>query len=189
LGIIALLIIAVVVFSKMSTRFDYKGVKFDMVQEGELILYHTDFPIMYINSQDPTGLATSANYNIYLRNDPRELEKTVPAIGTLVSIEDTVVNITKEFECEGKQMIAIANLNNLYGAIGKKFISDENAACDPLGRYMYVVIQSGNETSVEQFGPRCYNINIKDCEILEGTERFIIGMLVNINLEQSKAEN
>ncbi|MCX6750206.1 MAG: hypothetical protein NTZ83_02005, partial [Candidatus Pacearchaeota archaeon] len=58
---------------------------------------------------------------------------------------------------------------------------DENASCDELGRYMYIVVQPGEETSVEKFGPNCYNINIKDCEILEGTERFITEMLVKIH--------
>jgi hypothetical protein len=161
-------------------KFDYKGVTFNVVNEGNLVLYHTSFPVAYNGGV--------ADYNIYLRNDPREIAETVPAKGTLLDIQDTVINITQEFNCDGKQMIAIANLNNLYSAIGKKLITDENASCDSLGRYMYVVIQPGNETSVEKFGPNCYNINIKDCEILEGTERFIAGLLVKINLDQSQVK-
>lgn len=161
-------------------KFDYKGVTFNVVNEGDLVLYHTSFPVAYNGGV--------ADYNIYLRNDPREIAETVPAKGTLLDIQDTVINITQEFNCDGKQMIAIANLNNLYNAIGRKLITDENASCDSLGRYMYVVIQPGNETSVEKFGPNCYNINIKDCEILEGTERFIAGLLVKINLDQSQAK-
>lgn len=162
----------------IGTNFEYKGVKFDMVKEGRLIFYHTSFPVMYNG--------TPNIYNIYLRNDPRDLEDKVPAKGTLVSLDDTVINITQEFDCDGDQMIAIANLVNLYNAIGKTLIKDETASCDPLGRYMYLTIQPGNLTSIEMVGPNCYNINIKDCEILEGTERFIVGMLVKINVEQSK---
>jgi hypothetical protein len=160
----------------IGTHFTYNGVEFDMVKEGKLIFYHTSFPVVYNGTQNM--------YNIYLRNDPRDLEKEVPAKGTLALLDDTVINITQEFDCDGDQVIAIANLVNLYNAIGKTLIRDETASCDPLGRYMYLTVQPGNSTNIEMVGPNCYNINIKDCEILEGTERFIVGMLVRINLKQ-----
>lgn len=173
IGVLALIVILGFFFVKSVRGFNYKGVKFDLVKEGELILYHTSFPVIYQGN--------GAEYNIYLRNDPRELEKKVPASGTLLSIEDTVINITDEFDCEGDEVIAIANLVNLYKGIGKNIMKDENASCDLEGRYMFVQIQPGNVTSVEKFGPNCYNLNVNNCEILEATERFIVGMLVNIN--------
>jgi hypothetical protein len=46
---------------------------------------------------------------------------------------------------------------------------------------MYIVIQPGNETRIDKFGPNCYSININNCQILEGTERLIGKMLVAIN--------
>jgi len=46
---------------------------------------------------------------------------------------------------------------------------------------MFVLIQESTRTSIEQFGPACYNINIKNCEILEGTERFLADTFVEIN--------
>lgn len=162
----------------IGTHFTYKGVEFNMIKEGELIFYQTSFPIMY--NGNPT------EYNIYLRNDPRDLEKKVPAKGTLASLDDTVINITQEFDCDGDQVIAVANIVNLYSAIGKTLVRNETMGCDPLGRYRYITIQPGNTTSVEMVGPNCYDININDCKILEGTERFIVGMLVRINVEQSK---
>jgi hypothetical protein len=183
IGIFLLVIVLAFFIAKASHQFKYKGVKFNIVKEGDLILYHSSFPIIYNGS--------NAVYNIYLRNDPRELEKKVPAEGTLVSIKDTVINITQGIECDGKEGrgTAIANLVNLYGAIGKKIMKDENASCDPLGRYMYINIRPGNETSIKEFGPGCYNININNCEILEGTERFISGMLVRINTKTNSSKS
>ncbi len=178
LGIFVLIVLIAAFFIRSSTHFKYNGVKFNMVKEGELLLYHTSFPVVYQDKE--------AEYNLYLRNDPRELGGKVPAKGTLLSIEDTVINITEEFDCNGDEVIAIANLINLYNALGKDIMKDENASCDEQGRYMYLQILSGNETSIEKFGPNCYNININNCEILEGTERFIVGMLVKIKIEQSK---
>ena len=46
---------------------------------------------------------------------------------------------------------------------------------------MFVKLQEANKTSIEQVGPACYNININNCEILEGTERFMIETFVEIN--------
>ena len=178
LGIFVLIVLIAAFFIRSSTHFKYNGVKFNMVKEGELLLYHTSFPVVYQDKE--------AEYNLYLRNDPRELGGKVPAKGTLLSIEDTVINITEEFDCNGDEVIAIANLINLYNALGKDIMKDENASCDEQGRYIYLQILSGNETSIEKFGPNCYNININNCEILEGTERFIVGMLVKIKIEQSK---
>lgn len=185
LGILLVIIVLAVFVIKSSTNFKYKGVKFDVVREGDLIFYHTSFPIIYSDSSSISGKTIVADYNIYLRNDPRELEKKVPATGPIISIEDTAINMTEEFNCNGDGIIAIANLVNLYSALGKEVMKDENATCDSQGRYMILDIRSGESTNIENFGPNCYYININNCEILEGTERFILGMLVKINRELS----
>jgi hypothetical protein len=173
IGFFFLAIIVSFVMMRISSHPKYGGLTFNVVQEGELKFYQTSFPIIYKGDV--------AKYNIYLRKNPNELKRNVPFTGEISSIQDTVIDIKEEFDCDGDQVIAIANIVNLYGAVNKKIMRDENASCDELGRYMYLVVQSGEETSVEQFGPNCYNINIKDCEILEGTERYIIEMLAKIN--------
>jgi hypothetical protein len=173
IGIFFLCLIVAFFIMRASNHPKYGGLTFNVVQEGQLTFYQTSFPIIYQGGV--------AEYKIYLRNNPKKLEKEVPFTGEISSIQDTVINITEEFDCNGDGMIAIANIVNLYGAINKKIMRDENASCDELGRYMYIVVQPGEETSVEKFGPNCYSINIKDCEILEGTERFITEMLVKIH--------
>lgn len=178
IGIFLLVIVLVFIIRNASTKFNYNGVKFTVIEDGKLTFYQTSFPIIYNK--------TNATFNIYLRNDPRKLEKKVPAPETPISIDNTVINLTEEFNCNGDGIIAVANIVNLYGAVGKKIMRDENASCDPWGRYMYLVIQPGNETSIEKFGSNCYKININNCEILEGTERFIASILVKINSDLSK---
>jgi hypothetical protein len=175
IGIFFLGIIVAFFIMRTSNHPKFGGLTFNVIQEGEITFYQTSIPVIYKGEV--------AEYNIYLRNNPEKLEKKVPFEGTISSVDNTVINITREFNCEGDQMIAIANLVNLYGAIGKDLMRDENASCDELGRYMYIVVQPGEKTSVEKFGPNCYNINIKDCEILEGTERFIVEMLAKIHAD------
>lgn len=177
IGLVLLVLALSFFITKSATHFKYKGVEFNVIQEGELTFYQTSFPVI--------NKGKVADYNFYLRNDPRILERKVPAPETFNSIDNTVINITQEFDCNGDQVIAIANLVNLYGAVGKKIMKDDNASCDSLGRYTYIVVQPGKKTSVEQFGPSCYNISINNCEILEGTERFIAGMLVKMNYDLS----
>jgi hypothetical protein len=175
IGIVFLLVIIIALISKASSVIKYEGVKFTAIKQGDLIFYNTTFPILYKEG--------TAYYIIYLRNNPEELKKEVSFKGELNSLDTTVINITDEFKCDGYGVIAIANLVNLYGAINQTIMKDENASCDELGRYTYLVIQPGNETSVEQFGTagNCYKININNCEILKGTERYILEMLVKIN--------
>ena len=178
IGIVVLIFILIMLFIRFTAHFKYKGiVDFKIVKEGDLILYQTSFPVIYNGEL--------AEYNIYLRNDPRKLEKTVPAKGTLLLLDNAVINATEEFDCEGDGIIAIANLVNLYNALGKNLIKDENASCDSLGRYTFLQIQSGNETSIEKTGPSCYNLNVNNCEILEVTERFMAGILVRINIKET----
>ena len=174
-GIFFLVLLVSFFLIRTPTHQRYGGLTFKITQEGELTFYHTSFPIIY--KGNPT------EYNVYLRNNPKELVKKVPFDGEIDSIQNTVINITKEFDCEGDQIIAIANIVNVYNAIGKDIMKDENASCDESGRYMYIVVQPGESTSVEQFGPSCYSINIKDCEILQGTERFILELLSEYHSE------
>jgi hypothetical protein len=173
IGIFFLVLIISFVVMRNSSHPKYGGLTFNAVQQGQILFYHTTFPVIYKGN--------ISEYNIYLRNSPKDLKKEVPFKGEIGSITNTVINITKEFDCNGDQVIAIANMVNLYGAIGNKLIRDENASCDPSGRYTYIVVQPGEKTSVEQVGPSCYNINIKDCEILKGTERYILEMLAKVH--------
>ena len=75
----------------------------------------------------------------------------------------------------------MANLVKLYEILGTKVIKDENATCDPDARYLFVQIQESEQTSVEQFGTACYNINVNGCEILQSTEKFMVETFVAIN--------
>ena len=165
LAIFSFILISIALFVNSIRHFEYKGVKFDVVKEGNLVFYKTALPVMYNEEK--------ALYNFYLRNDPRKL-KNIPVEGEINLKNFLVINITGDFNCDGDGIIAIANLMNLYELFGIKIMKDENASCDAQGRYMFMQIQPGNKTSIEQFGPACYNLNVNDCEILKVTERLML---------------
>ena len=153
-------------------HFEYEGVKFDVVKESDIIFYKTSIPVLYQGKIVP--------YNFYMRKDPRKLDD-VAFEGEIVFLKEMVVNITEDFNCDGDGIIAIANLVNLYGVLGTNVIKDENATCDSEGRYVFMQIQPGDETSIEQVGPACYNLNVNNCEILEVTEKFMIETFIEFN--------
>jgi len=175
-----------VVISNSLSRFEYQGVKFEKVRFCDagppcLVTYRTSLPVKTVGANIVVVKPSekNADYNFYLRNDPRELD--VNFTGEIFFSKNMVLNSQEPFFCDGKGAIAAANLIQLYEVLGTKVINDENATCDLIGRYLFVQVKPGNKTRVNQFGPGCYNIDIKDCEILEGTERFMIETLVKVN--------
>lgn len=145
--------------------FEYKNMTFDIIDEGNVRFYHTSFP-WEINKQKVT-------YNVYLRKDPRQNEKNVPFEGNLVITKAIVLNTEGDFNCEGNGVIAIANFNQIFTALGATIMNDPNATCDDQGRYNLITIKAGNETKIEEYSPRCYNLYVSNCEMLDVTERFI----------------
>ncbi len=148
-------------------NFEYKGIKYNILKEGNIDFYHTSFPSLFVKP----GIAVK--YNVYLRNDPRELND-ISFEGNLVMLEMAVMESKENFDCDGDGAIAIANFNQIMKAMGTSVIRDPEASCDSQGRYMFLELKSGEETKIVQTGPACYDIIVKDCEILEATERLLI---------------
>ena len=173
LGVIVFIIAVVILSINSAKHFEYNGVEFKVIQEGEIIFYNAVFPLY----QGMTGKHI-ADYNIYLRNSPKKLEKVV-FDGEVNLKPDTVINTTVNFNCDGDGVIAIANLAQVLETFGTNVIKNPEIGCDaPRNEYVFIQIREGNETRIEQFAPTCYNFYVNDCEILEVTEKFIVDLLV-----------
>ena len=177
IGVTIIGIILIFFISNSVNNFEYKGVKFQKVDE--VAPYKIQFPVMHKGNIVP--------YNIYLRNDPRELDK-IKFDGEMNLIENIVINSTSDFNCNGDGIIAIANLVQFYEILGTNIFKNETLSCDDEKKYTFIQIQEGTETKIEQFGYSCYNININNCEILKGTERFMIESFVEVN-KRLRGEN
>lgn len=174
LGIITLIIIFGLIFINSARNFEYKGLTGQVIKEGELIFYQTSIPVLYKGEVVP--------YNFYLRTNPDKLKNMV-FNGEVILLKNVVIKSSENFNCEGDGVIAIANLAKLYQVIGADVIKDENATCDSQGRYILLEIKKGNETSIEQTGPTCYNLNVNNCEILGVTEKLMLETLVKVKEE------
>ena len=167
IGIISVALITLYFMNDSMKKFAYEEIDFDLTRVGDVLFYHTAFPV-YENG------AKIGNYNIYLRKDPRKIGE-IDFKGEMNLREMMVVNYAEKFQCEGKGVIASGNMNRILNeAFGINVIQDPEAECDAEGRYMFVNVLPGDKTFVEQTGPACYNIYVNECEILEGTEKFIL---------------
>jgi hypothetical protein len=156
----------VIILNNTAKSFTVDGVDYKVLQQGQLTLYNTWIPVMYNGSL--------RQYNFYLYSDPRVIQKEVPFNGslTLVTGSNIILNITGDLNCNGDGIIAVANLNTLYSLIGK-VTKDSNATCDASGRYLFINMQNSSETSIQKIGPACYNINVNNCQVLAGVERYM----------------
>jgi hypothetical protein len=174
IAIFVLLVVAGIYYINSARHFEYKGISGNVVKEGDLIFYEVPIP-MVIKAQKVT-------YMIYIRNNPEELDKIpfvgeIPDFDTLSTFSDgayrIVLNFSDEFNCDGDETIAVGNMLNLK-ALNMKIVSDENASCDKFGRYIYLNVKKGDVSRVKQMGEACYELEVRECEILEVTERFMI---------------
>jgi len=174
LGFLVLLFGIWMFISYKQTRFDYNGVDFQKVKE--IAPYRTSLKLSY--SPGITGNAVkNVDYSLYIRNDPRKLD-AIPFIGNLSFRTPLLLSSKEEFNCNGDGIIGIQNLALLYQALAIKVMKSNNESC--VNDSMFLKIESGNETKIEQISESCYIMSVSNCEILKATERFITETLVEV---------
>ncbi len=166
-------------FMRSLNKMETGNTSFEKISAGGgLYFYKTTLPITFNEKE--------VNLDVYLRTNPKVLEK-IPFEGEKIELmELLVLNTTDEFRCNGDGAIAVGNVVSTFGYLGSRLGLDPNATCDSQGRYTFVEIDVGDETKVVQNDETCYTITIKDCEILKGTERLIQLELDEINSARKK---
>ncbi len=158
-------------------------VKFEKIKQGDITFYHTSF------ERKDSVTNKMGEYNVYLRTSPRILEQ-IPFEGKLNLTGVFVYNFDNPentFQCEGKGVIAIANMNQIFNAVKITTLYDPNATCDEQNRYNFIKLISSNENKIVQTNATCYEFYIKDCDILPVTEKYLAELLVEINKIKSKS--
>ncbi len=178
IGILVLFFLGVFLSINSMNHFTYKNIDFEVVKEGQLILYRTSLPVKMTNQV--TGQVVTNDYNFYFRKDPRKLEDVV-FDGKINLKHKVVMNFTENFNCDGDGIIGVANLLNLFSLLQFQVEKNESLGCNKNSKYTFIRLQSGNETFVEQFHTNCYDLNINNCEALEATERYMLEVFVKLN--------
>ena len=156
-----------------SKHFDYSGIEFNIIQYGKITFYRTTFPVTYLDGV--TGNLVSGNYEITLRNDPRQLNKSIPFNGQVYLMHNITINSTRKVDCEGDGIIAMANFWKLeIFEMNINITEGLNVSCDSKGSSIHINVIPSNISSIEQIGPACYNFNVNNCEIIPVMERYMI---------------
>ena len=180
LAVVIIGFIAWMIFLDFIGTVKYEGLPFEVVSQGDLIFYKHVVPLY-------DGDTHYANYNFFLRKNPYNTGE-IPFDGEL-NIRNFVAINSTEFTCEGRGIIAIANLVKPFEVAGIEVVHDPNASCDEESRYMLLHIFQGEENKIVQTGEACYDMIVKDCDILDVTEKMMIEMFVLLKEANDKMEN
>jgi len=179
---IALLLIVLVIsfWASISRKFDYAGVEFNKVKQGDLNLYYAKFPLRDVSGQ------ITAYLPFYFREDPRELNR-IEINGTIklktgVALAVNSDNIVCEDSVLSGATLSLF-LNSVgvspFGATTNKTEAEEfnriYVSCENPGNVTVLLYKGGDTSKIEQKGD-CYVLNIANCEIMNVTERFMIGL-------------
>ena len=177
-------------------KFEYLGLKWNVEERegGNFDFYHTRFPVFY---------NANANYNLYLREDPRENNVSVNLIEDSYGIRfrpDIVISLSpKAMRCENSHianakmsqfLVQAVGLNSEGASTNKTYANELNASYATCNKYnnmndteinktiIIIDSQSQNpEIRQNQDNENCYIIDVGKCENMKATERFMIAVL------------
>jgi hypothetical protein len=199
IGIIsfAVMFVIVIFIVKSVNNFSYKGIEFevDKTTLAGKTIYRTSIPVERKDSI--TGkVISNADYNFWLRNDPRQLDKNVPITnGDLTFTKNIVLDLTtEELFCEGDWNLGLMNAVNLFNILGFNIlVKNETSKYEPAEEFTFITIQIGNSTNIEKKyatmdlgkngevetkDENSYNLNINNCEVLPAFERLMVEAFV-----------
>ncbi len=188
---IAIIIMAVILASVFLTYWIvqtnrvvyYKGMKFYKEKEGSLVFYKS--LLNYISYSGEKIL-----FILKLRNDPRELEK-IEVEGyiknlrkkTVISLSPDVANCTTTIRTmiDFSRTLKAFGIETSAGTTSEEY-SKENGVplvrCEDAQEQSVIVIKEGQKEKITKTGD-CYTIEIKNCEIQKGFEKFILEFIAN----------
>lgn len=163
-----------------SNKFEYAGLDFQYIMFDKLPLYHAKIPI-----SSATGNVI-ANFNFYLRNDPRSLEE-IPIQGRIKLQQNTIIALDSTMEECPDNPIAGVNLGQFLAAAGVKAIpgSTDQAQAEEQG-LQYASCDSPSSVIITEKAPKtqilqegsCYKIQVAECnDVVKATERFMLGAI------------
>jgi hypothetical protein len=174
-----------VIVPALST-FDYAGVKWEKIDQGNLELYHSRF-----------SPHENFVYNAYFRTDPRDNNISIDTRFGFYSQAIVSLDVNLE-DCGGANVIGnkllgefLTSMNiQVSGTINDEETAEElnlsfaNCASSAIGRNVFLVMKS-DEPSIERDSVHdsCYIINVGNCENIKTVERFISGVLLQIEEE------
>jgi len=175
LAFIFFLVFLFIIISNISRSFTWEELRFEKRKMGDIIFYNTELPIWYENGEPTNKMEQS------FRNDPRKLEK-IPIEGDIELKENIALAFKDGFSCPRTNLATMVLQINFFGRLKnnvffsgmiEKTLEEQNISCES-DNYNILIIKESDETKIVRDG-NCYRLLVNDCEIVEISERFMLG--------------
>ena len=176
-------------YVRQLSQFSYAGVDFERGKAGEVVYYHG---IVQMPATQQGG--SRLRFNLFLRLDPRKNKVAINTDEFALSQHVTIAFDPEIGKCD-KMVVAHSNMEQFFqsfpwvavvsGASTNQSYAEERelafANCESAtpGRTI-VMARVAEENSIEKEG-NCYVLNVRNCEYLKVSERFIMGFVAKIN--------
>lgn len=186
MGVLVFIFIIASSFFKSLNTFDYNGLSFQKQRLGEIPVYYHNYVFKALNGK-------IINYNLYLRNDPREID-SIPVEGDSIHLDQgkavfVSVDPEKLSPCF-YGTLAIASISgflkdNQFGVQGgnsdfwnaglkrQDWVTCENHKSNPV-----IEFAEGNETKID-VSVNCIKVYVNNCEVLQAAERLELEILID----------
>lgn len=185
LGVLVVVFLISSAYFRSLNSFEYEGLTFSKERIGEIPIFRHSYFVK-------TSTGGLAQYNFYLRNDPRYNEVEVSGKSNLLnpgSVAYLSINSDGLQECRYSQL-AIASISSFIadnqmtvipgnldfwnaGTRRENWVTCQNK---PGNRVIEIV--KGNETKLSING-NCYRVEVSNCEILEAVEKLEVESIIN----------
>jgi hypothetical protein len=188
--IVALIAMAITYFMVQGDKTaKYHDLVFSKEESGGIVEYKTLLGYAVGGESRPLTLQ--------LRTDPEKLEK-IPADADIKLLKNTLVSLAPEIvNCSNiyPTLIDLSMTLTTFGTTPKIATTDRDLAieknvtladCRSSLNQTVIILQRGNQTQVVQefFFTNCYYIEVNNCEIREGYERFLLEYIEDNLLEK-----
>ncbi len=179
--------------SQENKKFEIDGVEFYKQQEETVTFYNS--LLAYVSA---TG--EQVPFMLKLRTNPEELEE-IPINGEIELLDQAVISLSPEvFNCSDVQMtlfdmaltLKAFGTNTTLGTNNRNFAIENNislADCRNSLNQSVILFKEANNTEIDRevvIFQNCYIIGLKDCQIREGYERFILRYITDSLLNQNE---
>lgn len=190
--LILLVAVGVYFFMNKSKTYKYGGISFEKIMFDKLPLEYSRIPLTDIDGN------VLAYYNMYLRNDPRDL-RNIYINGSIMLMKDTIISVDESINgCPDTGIAGYALGIFLDSASGRKhesalanktvaeeknmtYADCEDEAGNPTVIFdkSIIVVKDIGKNEIIRKNQNCYVIGFKDCEIEKSVERFMVGAIAN----------
>jgi len=167
--------------------FEYSGLEWQIEKFGQITAYHTKFPAL-----DRSNI----NYNLYLRNDPRENNATTYGNFNLFKRQGYISFSPEVDLCRGDVARVMTDLGGFlrYGvgmdnltvattdAETAKSLNRPYIDCSSTNEATAILIKMGNP-SATRTEENCYIITVADCNDIVPVEKFMLKTTMDLRGE------